>query len=307
MLSGILSRKKLITAVGYLLIGGLVGFGAARVMSENIPDFTLTLSPQPGLPFVRPMVGLRTPASYNDTVLAPLREAIKEVGSAAPGALTRYAYYFRDLTNASWVGVHEDDRYNPASMLKVVAALAVYRQSEIDPTYLETPLTYTPELAKINAAFPFAPTVSLEVGESYSVRHLLELMLTDSDNAAKDLLLSSLDQRTIDQVYSDLSIPKPSDTDSSSYTISPLEYSRFLRVLYYGIFNISWKNDNLLLGLLSKSTFTDGIVAGVPHGTVVAHKYGQHIAGSASTSSNQIELSDCGIVYSPRIRISSVS
>jgi hypothetical protein len=43
-----------------------------------------------------------------------------------------------------------------------------------------------------------------------------------------------------------------------------------------------------------ESTFTQGIVAGVPAGTRVSHKFGEFSAGT-----NLKQLHDCGIVYKP--------
>ena len=231
--------------------------------------------------------------------LAPLRDAIARVASAQPkGTFTRYAYYFRDLTDSSWTGINETDQYDPGSMLKVVVALAVYKQEEITHGFLASRLTYTQDLANMNAAFPFAPSIALKVGQSYPVPFLLKEMLSDSDNAAKDLLLASLDQVVIDGVYTDLSIKKPDSGNSAGYMISPFEYSRFLRVLYYSLYDLSWKDANALLELLNGATFTQGIVAGVPSGVSVAHKYGEHVNGTGKEISS-VELSDCGIVYHP--------
>ena len=45
------------------------------------------------------------------------------------------------------------------------------------------------------------------------------------------------------------------------------------------------------LELLSKTTFNDGIVAGLPENIVVSHKFGEYILP------DEIELHDCGIIY----------
>jgi beta-lactamase class A len=47
------------------------------------------------------------------------------------------------------------------------------------------------------------------------------------------------------------------------------------------------------LELLTRSEFRAGLVAGVPAGTVVAHKFGERIDGGVA------KLHDCGIVYHP--------
>src|SRR6185437_13516132 len=49
------------------------------------------------------------------------------------------------------------------------------------------------------------------------------------------------------------------------------------------------------LKLLSQTTFTSGIVAGVPKNIPVAHKFGERAYDTDATK----ELHDCGIVYFP--------
>jgi hypothetical protein len=52
------------------------------------------------------------------------------------------------------------------------------------------------------------------------------------------------------------------------------------------------------LKLLSETTYLNGLVAGVPKGVTVAHKFGEHVF-SAKGVATGVELSDCGIVYYP--------
>ena len=50
------------------------------------------------------------------------------------------------------------------------------------------------------------------------------------------------------------------------------------------------------LDLLTKSEFKDGLVAGVPPGVTVAHKFGER----GAEGERMRQLHDCGIVYCPR-------
>jgi hypothetical protein len=278
-------------------VGAILSLYATRA---NGACFTLVLDSASGYQYVRPLLLVRTPTTYLARQYAPLRDQIEGIARERNhDALARYSVYFRDLSDASSFGINELAQYDPASMLKVVVALAVNKQIERTPDFAHTELVYTEELAQINGVFPFAPTVHLKVGESYTIPFLLKSMLSDSDNAAKDLLLSAIDQSILDKIYTDLLITKPNDTNSAGYTISPLEYSRFLRVLYYGTYDLSWRNDDRLLSLLTQSTYTDGLVAGVPSSVPVAHKFGEHVIGSQEVVQG-IELSDCGIIYHPR-------
>jgi beta-lactamase class A len=75
---------------------------------------------------------------------------------------------------------------------------------------------------------------------------------------------------------------------STTDFMSPKSFSSVFRTLYNSSF-FEWSLSEQVLNLLSQTTFTQGLVAGVPDGTVVSHKYGE----------NTDELHDCGIVYHP--------
>jgi beta-lactamase class A len=100
----------------------------------------------------------------------------------------------------------------------------------------------------------------------------------------------------LNQVYTDLGLTPPGD--NASYTISAKDYSLFFRVLY----NATYLNDTdseKALSILSQVTFASGLVAGLPSGTVVAHKYGEYVNGN-NDHVDSIELHDCGIIYSKK-------
>lgn len=70
--------------------------------------------------------------------------------------------------------------------------------------------------------------------------------------------------------------------------MSPKDLSTVFRSLYNSSL-YEWQLSEQALKLMSQTTFKQGIVAGVPEGTAVSHKFGE----------NTDELHDCGIVYYP--------
>ena len=119
-------------------------------------------------------------------------------------------------------------------------------------------------------------------------------MIVHSDNAALFVLLSHVNPAALDGIYKELLISAPDSLKPDDW-LTVREYSSFFRVLY----NASYLNKAMsekALSLLSQIDFQNGIVAGVPAGTTVAHKFGERrLAGGA-----QAQLHDCGIVYYPR-------
>jgi beta-lactamase class A len=98
----------------------------------------------------------------------------------------------------------------------------------------------------------------------------------------------------LQNVYNDfdLELNGPGVADDSTVTVRG--YSGFFRIL----FNASYLNKDdseYILSLLAQSDFTDGLVAGVPSGVPVAHKFGERELSDSSLD----QIHDCGIVYYP--------
>jgi hypothetical protein len=93
-------------------------------------------------------------------------------------------------------------------------------------------------------------------------------------------------------------LPTPEATGADNYTAR--QYSHLFRALYNGTY-LSKPLSEKVLELLSKTRFDRGLVAGVPEGTVVSHKFGvRNIVNSdADTTPVARELHDCGIIYYP--------
>jgi beta-lactamase class A len=202
--------------------------------------------------------------------------------------------YFRDLNTAQWTGVNENDTYTPASMLKVVAMMAALKLAEQNPPLLNEQLPY------IASSSPF--TQYYESGDNmktgdYSVQNLIGSMIRYSDNNALDSLLS--DQainNEFSEIYGLYRLPVYSATDTTDF-MSPKSYSGLFISLYNSTL-FPWDLSEQVLNLLANTTFTQGLAAGVPAGTVVAHKFGENSDVQGTTVVDR-ELHDCGIIYAP--------
>ena len=207
--------------------------------------------------------------------------------------------YFQEYPSGRWVGLDQDHRYDPASLLKIVLMISYLKDEELHPGSLQKRYTFTPELMQMNTSIPFDSTTSLKVGKEYSAEELIHAMIVDSDNGAKDILLGRANSPTLDQVYKDLKIPAPND-NGPAYTISPKEYSLFFRILYNATY-LNRANSEKAMSYLAKAIYPYGLVAGVPASTTVAHKYGEHVNASAEGKISSVELHDCGIIYGPNL------
>ena len=211
--------------------------------------------------------------------------------AVSKGQVSKVSVYFRDLNSGHWMGINENDQYKPASLLKIAILTAYLRQAEINPSILEQNLKASPDSSDLDLVQNYKSKNPIELGKTYSVRNLLSSMIVNSDNNAMGLLAQNISTSSIDVIYKDLQIPV---IDGRVSNISPSLYSRFFRILYNSSY-LSHAASESVLDLLSKTDFSVGLVAGVPAGTTVSHKFGENVSPDGS----EVQLHDCGIVYYP--------
>ncbi len=213
------------------------------------------------------------------------------------GNVTRVSVFFRDLSSRRWAAVGKDERYAPGSMLKVVLAIAYLKLSEIEPKILTQEYTYKPNDVSMNDMEKFKPKNTLTPGNKYTVETLIEHMIMDSDNDVTILLNNSIDQGFLRKVFSDLNINLPTSGGSEQNFVGIERISSMLRALYLASY-LNADNSQKLLSLMSQTSFVEGIAAGVPNNTPVAHKFGEREVIDMDTKKVvSAELHDCGIVY----------
>lgn len=279
---------------GYFVAGALSSLGIVLAVSWLSPSASFHNLYENGeqYSFINPLL------SCADSEFTPLetgksRELHEKVGARVQelknrGSLVDAGIYFRELHDGPWFGINETQEFTPGSLLKVPLAMSVYNAAEDDPGLLAKPVAYS------GAPSPEehfkAPVI--EVGKSYTVSELVRAMLENSDNNAAYLLAELIGMDRLDESYSRLGIEAP--TSGKDYSTSVRSYASFFRVLYTATY-LDRKASEELLSVLSKSAFTQGIVAGVPNGVVVSHKFGER----ALVGSTSAQLHDCGIVYVP--------
>jgi len=186
-------------------------------------------------------------------------------------------------------GVGVDEKFSPASLLKVPLLMAALKEAEAEPALLSKRLRNDlPELAR-----PDFNGVALERGKEYTVDEVLRAMITASDNNAVIMLRTVISDAALNAVFRDfgLVIPEVRTMDDS---MTVREYASFFRILY----NASYLDRSMsekALQYLTATNFKGGLVAGVPPGTRVAHKFGERSFYDSETK----QLHDCGIVYHP--------
>ncbi len=249
-----------------------------------------------GYTFVRPLLECETPGTDNRVHLEALRtefEAIRS-RSMADGNVAHVSIYLRDLNSTEHLGIEEGVEFSPASLFKVPIMLMALKEAERDPTLLTTHLVFDladwKEIPQV-----VAPTHELIRGNAYPLRQLLEQMIVESDNHAADVVGAHFGSALFAKMFSDLGIR--TDANGGDTLITVEQYASFFRILYNASY-LGPQMSELGLSLLSQVKFMRGLVAGVPEGIRVAHKFGERrylLAGHDTL----MQLHDCGVVYYP--------
>jgi len=280
-----------IVFLGGIMIGRELGASYRTLGVESVRENSAEYE------FVQPLLYVKVPEETSTSEYAHLKGAITSFASKAEGdkRAEKVSIYVRNLNTSQWVGANTDEKYAPSSMLKVATLIAVLKDVEQKPNLLQSKFTLLPPKKPIaNTEGTYPPENPITPGNTYTIQEMMEHMIMDSDNLANRALSNFLGDEKLQEVYDDLQLPWVGAVSFPGYTTQ--EYSRLSRTLYNATY-LSVHESERALDMLSKTNFTQGIVAGVPEGTKVSHKFGVYY--SEERSGTKRELHDCGIVYYP--------
>jgi beta-lactamase class A len=293
-------RSKFVTATTMMVIVFIAGFfsgwltgGSWRTGKTEQPIREQRMG---GYTFINPLLECEEGAQgIGDRALQPFKHKVQSLidESKKKNRATHVSIYFREMNNGLFIDIDGQEKFTPASLIKVPILIAFLKTAEADPGIMRKKLAFT--LVDNNSLQNIRPSEALEPGRAYSVQDLLFRMIVYSDNNSYFMLLNAVDKNILHSVYTDLGLEVPKVRDRHDY-MTVTEYASFFRVL----FNASYLNKEMsekALEYLSEVDFTRGLIAGVPPKTVVAHKFGEMTMGQDQEIK---QLHDCGIIYYPQ-------
>jgi len=283
-----------------IIIGLLLGFGLGVATMYFIKPHT----PKPkntendyievregGYKYISPLLECDNFHPVNTKYFAELKNELANYVNNAiyEKNATHISVYYRSLNNGPWFGIKEHEYFTPASLLKVPILIAALKKAENDNTLLNRKFLY-----KTSFGTEFQNILGNEqvkLGTEYTFEELLNYMIIQSDNEAKELIIEIIGNDYIVDVMEELGLNlKSRDLNLDFVTVK--EYSSFFRILY----NASYLNRNMsekALEMMSKTLFNKGIKGKLPPEVMVAHKFGER--GYDDVDFKQ--LHDCGIIY----------
>lgn len=288
--------NKFAIALEGVIVGCLIASFFFLYYVPSSPRGLIVREGQNGL--INPILACEVGTSKSFPELEPIQLKIQSSINriTKSGDASEVAVYLRALNSGRWTGVNEDNMFSPASMYKVAIMVAYFKEAETNSRILIKTLQY-----KSPTTNPPEKT-SLILGNFYSVEQLINTMIVDSDNEAMNILIDNADPDSIVEVFKDLNLSVVSKTNQESLDVmSAHDFSLLFRTLY-GATYLSREMSNRALEILTKTKFTEGLEAGAPPSTVIAHKFGARTVVPNYGQSNNTptkELHDCGIVYYP--------
>jgi len=289
-----LRRIFMYLVAALLLIGS--GWQAHDWYRHNFEVHTQRRIKAAGFRFTSPLLDVELPEGLRiNHEPIPFKYKIKEFVQRQidSGKARRVSVYYRDLLDGPWFGINEKQEFDPASMMKVPVMIAWLKRAEKNLQVLNRTFVYDGK-QNMAAQQSIKPAESIIPGRRYTVDELLHYMLNYSDNNATSLLFNNLTSAELNEVLDGMDITNNPRDDANSITVHG--YSGFFRILY----NASYLNREMsekALQYLTLQDFPQGIGAGVPSGTVVASKFGEHAWGERG---GEKQLHEFGIVYHPK-------
>lgn len=295
-LSASFSWLRLPVPAGFVLLLLLSGNALAQkssqfyILSHERDSFGIVEIRKGGYQFISPLLDCYAVSPPGLRTLKRIEEQLNDYiqQAKASGLASQISVYYRDMSNGPWLGIGEEELYAPASLLKLPIFIACLKYAQMYPDYPFRSIVYmkpgdgVPEIVTGEYIVP---------GQTYMIKELMERMMIYSDNEAKNILFQTLPQDVLNDIYLDLGISTENSSNPDEF-MSVKEYASFFRILYNASY-LSKEFSEYALDVMTRSAYQQGIVAGLPQGILVAHKFGERTFMETQVK----QLHDCGIVY----------
>jgi len=217
------------------------------------------------------------------------------------------AVYFQTLDGKADWSFHPDDSFHAASTMKIPVMIELFRQVKEGKIRLDDPLPIHNEFHSIvdGSVYKLDPKDDSETdlynaeGQTRTLAQLCDLMITVSSNFATNLLIQKLGVENIRASVHSLGadgmnvLRGVEDNKAFEKGLNNTTTARALAILLTAIAEgkaVDTDSTRQMVEILERQHFNEGIPAGLPPGTRVAHKTGE------ITKIHH----DAAIVYAPR-------
>lgn len=244
------------------------------------------------------------PAVVAPTSLRSLRASIAALTATHPGTFVEVAYH--DLGSGDTLYVNADSLVHAASTMKVPVMMRLYAEADAGRLPLDRKLLLQNHFTSIvdGSSYALDPgddsdsAMYRQVGDSVTVRELMQHMITRSSNLATNTLIALADPDSVNAMMRRFGASKMlvlrgvEDQKAFDRALNNITTARdlatLLAAIQIGRAGTPAATDSMRSTLLAQA-FNEKIPAGLPAGVPVAHKTGEITAISH----------DAAIVYPP--------
>ncbi len=180
-----------------------------------------------------------------------------------------YGLYVVRLNDGGSYGVRGNETFEAASLIKLPTLATLYKEAEKGRINLDTKYT----LKNSDKIAGSGSLYGQPAGYVLTYRDMARLMGKESDNTAFGIVRRLLGEDKISATTKDIGMK---GTSLDENTTSPADIALFFQKLMKGEI-VNPKHKDELLGYMTDTIYENWLVAGVPKGTRVAHKYGREI------------------------------
>ena len=284
----------LLSALGALIIASCSGdsdepLGPQVLVGGPTADVTPSPAPQASGAAATPVpeVPLRSPTvvdldwSTTDAALpgasplAPPRYDAALAGvieAAMAGAPGRTSVVVHNLKDGRYAAFNENEVYYAASLFKMGILYEVYKQRDAGIIDMQRLLTLEPKYAEYDLGT--MESLGLVAGDMLTVADAVGAMAVASDTPTAVLLQDTVGCDTADQTLRSLGITR-TEFCNRDLPATAADMTRLIEAVAGGV-GVSDASRNEMLTLMSEEYYRQGVIAGVPVGTFVAHKTGSY-------------------------------
>jgi beta-lactamase class A len=220
-----------------------------------------------------------------DAVDEALRALIRDAGA------TDVAVAFHNLASGKELLIQPDVSFHPASTIKVPIMMEVFRQAEEEKLALDERIAVKNDFISIVDGSHYSLQIADDsetglyhrIGERVTIRELVWLMITESSNVATNILVERVTPARATEFMrslgtKDLHVLRGVE-DGKAYArgLNSAATARGMMLILLRLAErtvVSAKASDEMLVILRGQKLNDGIPAGLPAGTSVAHKGG---------------------------------
>jgi beta-lactamase class A len=240
------------------------------------------------------VLALLSLSSFSGAICAPdthLPPEIQSIEKLIQKSGADVAVAFRTLDGKSQWYFHEQEVFHAASTMKIPVMIELFHQVREGKLTLDDTLLVKNEFHSLadGSVFTLNPKDDSEfdlykaVGQTRTLRQLCEVMITVSSNFATNLLIDKLGvenvRATVHSLHADGMNVLRGVEDNKAYEkgLNNTTTARGLQILLEAIATghaVDEDASRQMREILERQTFKEGIPAGLPAGTRVAHKTG---------------------------------